>query len=151
MNNIDIVNDFYMTYDNKLNSLINLLSKSYKVTYKYTTKYTKEYFPLPVISVKNICEIVFNEYEIDINTKISKDDLLNLNFNKLKNYDFDIYPTCDYYDDLYEKGMSNKEVLEKIKKVKYKNLGMTFIVPLDMNNTQIRKLIDLLSNNKFKY
>lgn len=147
----EILNDFYDDYNDKAISLTKLLSKTYKTSYKYTTEYNKESYPLPVVSVSGLCEIVLNEYEIDINTKISKSNLLKINFDDFKNYDFDIYPTCDYFNDLYEKGMSNKEVLEKIKSSNYKNFGLTFIVPLDMSNMSIRKLINLLKINNFKY
>lgn len=146
----EILNDFYDDYNDKAISLTKLLSKTYKTSYKYTTEYNKESYPLPVVSVSGLCEIVLNEYEIDINTKISKSNLLKINFDGFKNYDFDIYPTSDYFNDLYEKGMSNKEVIEKIKKSNYKNFGLTFIVPLDMSNTSIRKLINLLEINNFK-
>lgn len=147
----EILNDFYDDYNDKAISLTKLLSKTYKTSYKYTTEYNKESYPLPVVSVSGLCEIVLNEYEIDINTKISKSNLLKINFDDFKNYDFDIYPTGDYFNDLYEKGMSNKEVIEKIKKSNYKNFGLTFIVPLDMSNISIRKLINLLKINNFKY
>lgn len=146
----EILNDFYDDYNDKAISLTKLLSKTYKTSYKYTTEYNKESYPLPVVSVSGLCEIVLNEYEIDINTKISKSNLLKINFDDFKNYDFDIYPINDYFNDLYEKGMSNKEVLEKIKSSNYKNFGLTFIVPLDMSNTSIRKLINLLEINNFK-
>lgn len=147
----DILNNFYDDYNDKAISLTKLLSKTYKSSYSYTTKYNNESYPLPVISVKGLCEIILNEYEIDINTKISKSNLLKINFNDFKDYDFDIYSPYDYYNDLYEKGMSNKELKDKIKKTNYKNFGLTFIVPLDMSNISIRKLINLLNINKFKY
>lgn len=147
----NILDVFYDEYTSKANSLTKLLSKTYKVSWEYTTKYTKEVYPLPVIHVSNLCDIILGEYEIDINTKISKANILKLNFNGFKKYDFDIYSEYDYFNDLYEKGMSTDELIKKIKKKNYKNYGFTFIVPLDMPNASIRNLINLISKNNFKY
>lgn len=77
--------------------------------------------------------------------------MLNLDLNVFNKYDFDIYSPYDYFDDLYQKGMSNDEIIGKINETRYKNFGFTFIVPLDMSNIDVSKLIDLISNNNFKY
>lgn len=150
----DILNDFYETYHEKCSKLSKLLSKNYKVNYYYTNNYYNtniyDYYPLPVIEVKDVCDIVFlNENEVNVVCKLSKNKAINLDYKKLKNLDYSIYPTSDLYDDLYIKGMSEKELKDNIKNCKDKEIGFIFIIPFDMSNSNINKLVNKLKELSF--
>lgn len=149
-NDKNILNTVYKEYEDIVKNILNSIDKSYKVNITYTNKYNLKLYPLPVMNIKNLCRIIFRDNEIDINTIILKEDVLKLDFKKFSKYDYDIYPNNHIYDDLYIKGMSNKELLTNIKKVKTKYIGFTFILPLNINTNSIIKLLDLLKQNNFR-
>lgn len=143
----EILNDFYSNYDEKCKKLIKLLSKTYKINYYYTNNYYKnsyyDYYPLPVIEVKDVCDVVFlDNDEVNIVCKLNKDKAIKFDYDKLKDFDYSICPISDLYDDLYEKGMSYDELNSNIKKCKDKEIVLIFIVPFDLSNKKFESIIN---------
>lgn len=157
------LNDFYKLLDSRAHEIASSLLKihggiKYTIGY-YNGHYSKtndgnykmDYYPIPVISVSNICDIEINLDSTSLSTKLKRKNALVFDYSKLKNYDFEVYGIDDYLDDYYVKGNSIESLKKKLSESKEDNIGFTFSFDKNINAEQMLKLVRFLSLNGFFY
>lgn len=111
----------------------------------------RESYPIPVISVKGICDIEVPFDAITASAKLKKDAALAYPFETLSGYEFEAYGVEDYLADFYRAGQSVRELQENICTCDEKEIGFSFLFPFDAEAAQILKLVELLRRKGFYY
>lgn len=157
------LNDFYKLLDDRANEIVSSFLKThggFKHTIGYYNghyskdddgNYKLDYYPIPVISVFNICDIEINLYNTSLSTKLKRKNALAFDYSKLKDYDFEVYGVDDYLDDYYVKGNSIESLMKNLRESKEENIGFAFSFDKNIDGEQILKFIIFLSFNGFFY
>ena len=114
-------------------------------------EYTADYFPIPVITVENICDIEFDIDFVSVTSKMSKADAIYFDFNKIEKYKFEIYGVNNYLEDYYTPDDSILNILSNIKSSRENEFFFTFYFDTDTAHKKLYQLINCLSENKFYY
>lgn len=113
--------------------------------------WNRESYPIPVVSVKGICDIELQFDKITLSTKLKRDVALNYSFKKFSGYEFEIYGVEDYLADFYHKGQTVKEMRENIRVSKESEIGFSFVFPFEIEEKQIFEFVKLLRREGFYY
>lgn len=161
--NIKGLNEFYKSLEDRANQITSTLSKIHG-EFKFTTayygghyyknqaqEYEIAYYPIPVISVKNICDIEINVNNISISTKLTRDRALIFNYDLLSKYDFEVYGVEDYLSSYYRKGLSFEHLIDNIKSSDEKEICFAFEFSKDSNCDIILDIVRFLCFNGFYY
>ena len=54
-------------------------------------KYVMDFFPIPVVSVKGVCDIEIDLDKVSVSTKLRREVALNYEYEKLSVYEFEAY------------------------------------------------------------
>lgn len=133
---INALNSFYKKLDTKACEIINTFNQNYelKSTYGYYNghyymnngEYEKSFFPIPVIDVKNLCNIEINPHFISITAKLGRENAMTYNYDKLKSCKFEVYGVENYLKDFYKAGQPIDELLRNIERSSEKEIGFSF-------------------------
>lgn len=132
---------------NKLTSIKNFLDNYYEVLYKNKDKIHHNYYNDSFLEIKNICYIYLFDNELDLIFIKTKKELLNI-LPLLVNYDFDVAPIRDYYNDLNIKGMNLDKLINIVKTRNNRKYYLTLILPINIDNKKLSDLINTLNNDK---
>ncbi|MGI6770351.1 MAG: hypothetical protein ACOX5E_05835 [Bacilli bacterium] len=157
------LNEIYKKLEFKSNELSSPFSKIHNV-FEYTVAYYSghynknndgnyqiDYFPIPVISIKNYCDIEVGLDGVSLSTKLKKADALKFDYNKIKQYKFEVYGVEDYLKDYYVEGNTIEELLNNIKLSKEKDIGFAFKLDKNIDGDSIYKFVKFLRRNGFFY
>lgn len=150
------LNEIYKALDNKAHELSNLLHCGfgyYNGHYSRSTSgdYEMEYFPIPVLTVENLCDIEIGLNRISITTKLSRDAALSYDFEKIKTYDFEAYGVENYLDDFYITGDTMDSMIEKMMQSKEKTFFFSFYFSYEAVSDIIGEFVAFLRENGFFY
>lgn len=155
------INSAYCCLEMKQKELINaLFYKTFKLESGwYNGHYDKdetgnwflEYYPIPVISVKDICDIEISFDKISISTKLKQNTSLTYNFEKFIQYEFEAYGVDDYLADFYHSGKTIQYLKENIRASNENKIGFSFIFPFDTDGKQFYEFVQLLKQEGFYY
>ena len=108
--------------------------------YKDSDNYRYEFYPIPVIEVKDRFDIL-----VDFDT-ISVDGILNKEYSLLKecNCYFEIYDPNDYLKTLCTSNDSSKEINTVLKSYKDKELKIS----IEIKDLKIEEIIELIKHSK---
>lgn len=112
--------------------------------------FLKEYFPIPVITIKNLCDIEIGLKYTTITSKLSRDDALGFPFEHFQ-IPFEAYGVNDFQSDLYHKGMSLEALRENIEKSKENQIFMTFFHDKETKPETIIATIKTLKSSGYFY
>lgn len=134
---IEMLNSIYKPLNDcktKIINCLNLNGYGYKWGY-YSGHYVKnnnewllEQFPIPVISVEEICDIGIDVIHIFIEGKLKRECALKFDFTLLKEYRFDVYGVEDYLNDFYNTGLSIEGIKEKILRSNEDEIGVSVFI-----------------------
>lgn len=110
-----------------------------------------EHYPIPVISVKGLCDIEINLDGISVSTKKRRRDALECSFDKFRGYSFEAYGVEGYLDTFYRNGMTIDEMGENIRRCGEREIGFEFGFPSDAESAAVLRLIKLLIEEGFYY
>lgn len=157
------LNNIYKTLEDKKNELVEPFSSSQK-EFQYTIgyfnghyskddngMYTIDYFPIPVISIKDICDIEIGLDYISISTKLKRAVALQFDYHKLSKYKFEAYGVDEYLDDFYVEGNTFQELIYNIEKSSEKDIGFSFQFQWNFNGEQLLNFTKFLKEEGFFY
>ncbi|MDE7264118.1 MAG: hypothetical protein K2N64_05615 [Anaeroplasmataceae bacterium] len=113
--------------------------------------YKIEYFPIPVLSIKGLCDIEIGLDQISITTKLSRDKAISYDYNKIKEYPFEVYGVENYLDDFYLSGDTIESMKDKILKSKEQAIFFSFSFPSDVKTITICEFINAIVKESFFY
>ncbi len=109
-------------------------------------EYKCDYFPIPVISVKGICDIEIGLDKITLSCKLKRDDALTCDFGDI-NIPFEAFGVVDYLSDYYVSGMTIEDLRENIRRSDETEIGFCFI----QDKNEITDTVKLLQRKGFYY
>ena len=150
------LNEIYMKLDKKAHEL----SKIFQCAFGYYNRHyyknesgqnEMDYFPIPVITIENICDIEIGLNEITVTTKLTKDGVLSYDFEGIKGYNFEAYGVEDYLDDFYTAGSTIDMMLEKVSNSSEENVFFSFCFPFETDADTIYKFVKFIRTEGFFY
>lgn len=93
---------------------------------KQDNEWCLEYYPIPVITVKDICDIGIDINHVFIECKIRRENTIEFDWNMLSEYDFEVFGVEDYLKDFYNSAMKLDEISERISLSNEHEIGIGF-------------------------
>lgn len=161
--NRDELNEIYKKLENRMHRIIapfTSLHKGFDFSCGYYSghyhknaegKYVMDFFPIPVVTVKGLCDIEIDLDKVSVSTKLRREVALNYSYEKLSGYEFEAYGVDGYLDDFYVKGNSYSELVENIASSKEKEIGFSFLFSEDAGAEEIYKCVKSLRKDGFFY
>lgn len=156
------LNEFYKNLDDKTNQIRNILVKNgFRVEKGYfnghyynkdaSGNYVKDYYPIPVIEVKGLCDIEIVGSHINISTKTSIKNAIHFNYDKLSEYYYEVYGVIDYLADYYKSGEDVVKLYKNLEACNEKEIGFAFSFANYTTADRILKFMLVLRSNGFYY
>lgn len=114
-------------------------------------KWIRAAYPIPVISVKGLCDIEIQFDGISVSAKLERAAALAYSFETLMEYEFEAYGVADYLSDYYQPGRTVREMKDNIRASAEKEIGFSFSFPMETEGERIFKLVKLLRREGFYY
>lgn len=111
--------------------------------------FAMDHFPIPVVEVKDCCDIEINLDSVTVSAKLCREDALSFAYEKLSEYEFEAYGVEDYTGDLYRPGMTIRELKENIQKTCEKEIGFSFCFDFGVDGDTVYELAQLLRREGF--
>lgn len=86
-----------------------------------------EHYPIPVITIKNVCEIGFDICQTFIECKLKRDDAIAFDFTQFYGFTFEVYGLTDYLNDFYNAAQDIHDIHAKIEKSDEKEIGVSLL------------------------
>lgn len=159
----DELNDIYRKLENRMQQIVAplpSLHKGFDFSCGYYSghyhqnsegTYVMDFFPIPVVTVKGLCDIEIDLDKVSVSTKLRREVALNYSYEKLSAYEFEAYGVDAYLDDFYVRGNSYSELVENIASSKEKDIGFSFLFAGDVDTEVIYKLVKFLRKEGFFY
>lgn len=161
MNFREQLNDFYKKLDDKAEQIKNILIKNgFQAEKKYSNgqynknaagEYVKEYFPIPVIEVKDLCEIEIVGMRINITSMTNIDNAIHFDYSKISEYYYEVYGVVNYLSDYYKNGEELSVLFKNLGASEEQEIGFAFSLADDIKEDKILSLVNLLKSNAFYY
>ena len=150
------LNEIYKRLDKKAHDICQLLNSTFGYYSGHYHKneagnYEPDYFPIPVISLNGICDIEIDLNQISITTKLTREDAISYDFEKLKSYSFEAYGVENYLEDFYVAGDTICDMKEKIQKSNEENVFFSFYFPFDVSANMLCALVSIIRKECFFY
>lgn len=113
--------------------------------------WVRESYPIPVLTVKNLCDIEVHFDRISLSTKLRRCAALDFSFVPVAGYDFEVYGVEDYLADFYHPGQTIEALKENLLACNEPELGFAFTFPFDVDGAEILELVQLLRQEGFYY
>ena len=111
--------------------------------------WVRESYPIPVLTVKNLCDIEVHFDRISLSTKLRRCAALDFSFAPVAGYDFEVYGVEDYLADFYHPGQTIEELKENLLACNEPELGFSFTLPFEVDGAQVLDLVQLLRREGF--
>ena len=150
------LNKIYEKLDEKAREISKLLDCSYAYYNGHYNRnesdnYEIEYFPIPVITIKGVCDIEIGLDQISVTAKLSKKDALSYDYGKVKAFNFEAYGENNYLDDFYIAGSTIDGMIKKIEKSSESNIFFSFAFPYEMDSDDLCKFVKFIKSEGFFY
>lgn len=114
-------------------------------------KWVRDAYPIPVITVKGLCDIEIQFDRISVSTKLKRADALSYSYEKVKDYEFEAYGVDDYLTDYYHPGQTIADMKAAIEKSNENEICFSFMLDWETNQEQIYEIVKLLRREGFYY
>lgn len=111
----------------------------------------RDAYPIPVVSVKGLCDIEVQFTRLSVSTKLKREAALAYSFEQMKAYEFEAYGVEDFLSDYYHAGQTMRELKEKIKESAENEIGFSFSFPFKTDGTQMAAFVERLKREGFYY
>ena len=150
------LNDVYKKLDEKAREISKLLDCDfcyYNGHYHKNSSgnYEMEYFPIPVLTLKGVCDIEIELNQISVTTKLTRDNAISYDFIKFQSYNFEAYGVENYLDDFYLDGDTLSSMKDRIKSSNEQNVFFSFYFPFEVESSVVREFVELISKEGFFY
>ncbi|MBR3293837.1 MAG: hypothetical protein IKI69_05375 [Oscillospiraceae bacterium] len=112
--------------------------------------YQLDSYPIPVISVKGLCDIEIDFDENSITSKLSKELIMSFDWNILGTVKFEVYGVDDYLRD-YGDNQSICEISKVVQNSTEKEFFISFYIPVSESGENVLKFLRKLQENGFYY
>ena len=113
-------------------------------------EYMRECYPIPVISVRNLCDVEVEYDCVSVSAKLNREQALAFDYGVLKEYKFEAYGVEDYLSNFYVDcdfdGLKNNIARSDAAEIVFQ-----FVFDKNVKGAVIAELIVLLQNNGFYY
>jgi hypothetical protein len=156
------LNQLYYPLDGKARKLVKALVKLPgfpKVTTGFfnghyhkndSGQYQEDKYPIPVVSIKDLCDIEIDFDEISVTTKLKKDQVVSFDWGTIGAVQFEVYGVEDYLND-----MGNDQDIAIIKEnvlvSKEEEFFVSFFFHLSADAVEVSEFLDFLRKNHFYY
>ena len=158
----DQLNEFYKNLEEKTNQIRDSLAKNgLKVEKGYFSghyynkdasgNFVKDYYPIPVVEVKGICDIEIVGSHINISTKTSLKNAIHFDYDKLSDYYYEVYGVIDYLSDYYRSGEDILKLYKNLEACDEKEIGFAFSFANNTTADRIFRFVMRLKNYGFYY
>ena len=113
--------------------------------------YQMDCYPIPVISVKGLCDIEIDFDGISVSAKKRRRDVLEYSFKVLEGYAFEAFGVEDYLCTYYKEGLSLTDMKQSIAESTEREIGFSFSFPIDINGKTLLDFVKLLRREGFYY
>lgn len=113
-------------------------------------EYERECYPIPVITVKGLCDVQLELDAVALSARLSKQSALQFDYGVLRGYEFEVYGVEDYLADYYVGG-DIAALRENILKSDETEIEFQFAFPIDLDGARFADLLKLLQANGFYY
>lgn len=150
---METINGAYQGLHERAEKLANVLARlGHKVEWGYFGQhstmvdgdYFLEYYPVPVITVKDVCDVGLDFTQVWVEGKLYSGAARELELNFLKKYDFSIYGIDNYLQELYEDGMSDEELHEAIASSEEREIGIAITLDDEPLTREIIEAVHLM-------
>lgn len=114
-------------------------------------EWIRECYPIPVVSVKGLCDVEISFNGVTLTTKLKRAQALEYSFEKFADYDFEAYGVEDYLNDYRVKGDSLDEFRKKLADSEEREIFITFTVPEEMTGEKLYDFAKLIKREGFYY
>ena len=112
-------------------------------------KWVKEYYPIPVISVKGLCDIEVGLETTTLSAKLGRDAAAQFPFETLSGCEFEVYGVQNYLSDFYRDGIATAQMRENICSSGETEIGFSFAVDRANESEQLVKLVGMMKDAGF--
>lgn len=114
-------------------------------------KWVRDAYPIPVITVKGLCDIEIQFDRIDVSTKLKRDAALAYSYDKLMDYEFEAFGVEDYLSDYYHTGKTAHDLKDNISASSETEIGFCFTFPFVVDGKQLFEFVKFLRLEGFYY
>ena len=114
-------------------------------------KWVRDAYPIPVITVKGLCDIELQFDRISVSTKLKREMALEYPFDKFMDYEFESYGVEDYLRDYYHPGQSVQDLKDNVSAGSEAEIGLSFSFPLEVTGQKIFDFVKMLRREGFYY
>lgn len=111
----------------------------------------RESYPIPVVSVKRLCDIEISFDKVSVSTKLKRAKALEYSYDKLSRYAFEAFGVEDYLCDFYKSGMTIDEMKNNIAHSDEQEIGFAFSFPMEVEGEKMYEFVKLLRREGFYY
>ncbi len=112
-------------------------------------QYQMDYFPIPVITVKGVCDVELGLELTTVSAKLSRDAALAFSPERLGEIPFEAYGVENYLLDLYLPGMAPPCLRDNILACGEREIGFSFCLPPDAPAERVLALVETLEQVEF--
>ena len=150
------LNEIYRKLDHKAREISKLLNCTFNYYNGHYHKneagnYQMDYFPIPVIEMKGVCDIEIDLNQVSITAKLTREQALSYDFEKVKSYNFEAYGVENYLDDFYTAGNTINAMIKKITKSNEESIFFSFYFPYETDPNGICEFVEFIHTNGFFY
>ena len=148
------LNQFYRPMDERMRALSAALARrglaaeggwfSGHYTRDSAGQYHRDDFPIPVVTVKGVCDVELGPVLTTVSARLGRDAALALSPEELE-VPFEAYGAEDYLLDLYLPGMAPATLAENIRACGEREIGFSFCLPPDAPAERVLALIEKLA------
>lgn len=111
----------------------------------------RQSYPIPVISVKGYCDVEISFEQLSVTTKLKRAKALTYSYDRIKNYDFEVYGVENYLCNFYHKGQTIAELKNNIAQSDEREIGFSFVFPFNIDGKDMFEFVKLLRREGFYY
>lgn len=136
---IETINNSYRTLNERASRLVQSLKVlGHSVEWNYYSQHSImidgepviEHYPIPVITVKDVCDIGIDFMQVFVEGKVFAEDAAKIDLAALKKCDdFSIYGVESYLMDMYFEGMNSDELQNSISESGEKEVNIAVSLP----------------------
>lgn len=112
--------------------------------------YQMDSYPIPVISIKGLCDIEIDFDRISITSKLSKEQAVSFDWNTLGNTEFEVYGVDDFLQD-YGDNQTVGEIGKTVQDSLEKEFFISLYLPFSEGVEDVMQLLRKLQKNMFYY
>lgn len=113
--------------------------------------YEMDYYPIPEVTVKGLCDIEIGLDRISVTTKLTRDNALLYEYDRIKTCSFEVYGVEDYLNDFYTDGSTIDGMIESIKRSDEEHIGFCFSFPFETDSKAVCEFVAFLQKDGFFY